>query len=143
MDYDDLKDLNKEYAEITKRMGEEFYKLFKKYLTKHPRLTVVNAIHLPLNTVMNLIVQDKKNTLPKLMPDLPDVFNRFLMPFSIIGDKWGKISGDEFCKAYREEYEKNFDRHVGWSDEQRDAFKEWFEAKIDVKPTKVGETPSN
>lgn len=125
MDYKQLSQLNKEFAELTAQMNDEFNELFQKWVEKNPRIAIVNGIHMPLNIVLNLIAQDKDNFLPEIMPDLPYVFMRFAYPFAKIKKNWGKKSGLQFVEEYGKEYVKLFaDRFA--SDEERKNFEEWF-----------------
>jgi len=126
MNLEELTSLNKDFAKLSTQMNKEFVQLFQKWLKKQPRLAVVLAIHMPANLILNLIQMDKNNDLPKLMPDLCQVFLRFAYPFTKVKDKWGKVSGEEFCKLYEEEYQKLFDKFFA-SEEEKENFKKWFE----------------
>lgn len=133
MDYEELSELNKEFADLTAQMTKEFTALFQKWLRKHPRVTIVNSVHLPLNLILNLIAEDHKNILPHMMPDLPNVFMRFAYPFSKIKNNWGKISGEEFVKAYGVEHGKLFGKMFE-SEEAKQQFLDWY--KHDTKKHK-------
>ena len=55
MDYEELSQLNKEFAEMFNEMSKEFGELFAKWIKKSPRLTMVGAVHLPINLIMQLL----------------------------------------------------------------------------------------
>lgn len=126
MDLDQLSQLNKEFAEQTQEMNGEFIDLFEKWKKKNFRLAIFNAIHLPINIILNIIERDKNSLMPKLFEDFPDVFERFLLPFVKIKDKWGKISSEKFAELYSKEYQKQF--YPFFIDaETKENFKEWYE----------------
>lgn len=127
MDYEELSELNKEFADMTVEMNREFLEIFQKWLKKSPRLASVNSIHLPLNLILSLIDKDEENILPKIVDDLPMVFLKFAYPFTKLKDKWGKISGKEFVKLYGEEHSKLYSKFFK-SEEERENFARWFEA---------------
>jgi hypothetical protein len=129
MDYDQLSELNKEFAAETIAMLKDFTDVFYKWRKKSPRMAMVNAIHLPLNIIMQLIQRDTNHTFCKAVPELPDMFIRFMMPFTKLRKKWRKVSGVEFCKLYGELHGKQFD---DWfvTPEQKETFKEWFDDDI-------------
>lgn len=124
MDYNKLEDLNKEFAQQSNEMNQEFIELFKKWLKRDPRTTMINAVHLPLNVIMNLIKQGK--TVSTVFPELPDMFIRFFKPFEILKNKWGKIPDTEFANEYKKIYESQF---IEWfpSKEEKEKFVKWFE----------------
>lgn len=125
MDFEELSKLNKEFAEQTKQMSKEFTELFTKWLKKSPRLSCINALHLPINSIVQMLLLDDKNLIPEILNDFPEVFERFLKPFTIIKDKWGKVSSKEFADLYYVEYQKQFDKFFA-SDEEQKNFQDWF-----------------
>lgn len=126
MDIDQLSQINKEFAEHSRQMHEEFLDVFKKWQKKSFRLSIVMALHLPMNLILNLMNIDEKDHIPRLVEDLPDMMLRFLSPFAKIRDSWGKISSKEFSALYGVEYQKQFDEFFP-TKEYKDAFQKWFE----------------
>jgi hypothetical protein len=125
MDYEELKKLNIEFAEQTNEMTQEFVGIFRKWMKKNPSLTIVNSIHLPLNILINLI--DTADDLgSKALPELPDVFKRFLMPFIILKTSWGKIPDKKFIKEYERIYQSQFGEFFP-EEELKELFKKWIE----------------
>jgi len=61
------------------------------------------------------------------MPDLPDVLNRYLVPFNKIKMLWGVINDDEFFKEYYKAYQDQFEEFF-ITEEQKITFKEWYES---------------
>lgn len=109
MDYETLRELHKQFAEDSAQITTEFNELFAKWLKKCPRTTIVLSVHLPINIIMNLIESDENGDLYQVFPELPKVMERFLAPFKVIEDQWGKISGKEFAELFSKLYEKQFD----------------------------------
>ncbi len=108
MDYETLSKLDKEFSEQAQEMTKEFSELFEKWKKRSLRLSVVMAIHMPINNILNMLNLDKQNVMQRLFEDLPDVFIRFLTPFVKIKNQWGKVSSEEFVKMYAREYENQF-----------------------------------
>lgn len=127
MDLDDLSKLNRQYADDTRQMFQEFIELFQKWKKKDARIAMINCLHMPINTLMNILLQDEESLMPIAFKDFPDVFERFLNPFVKIKNKWGKISSNEFAKLYQKEYEKQFGDELGFSKKQIESFRKWFE----------------
>jgi|SRR6185436_6372940 len=122
---EDLKALSKEFHENSHKLMADFEKTFRKWYKKDPRLTIVQTIGLPLSTLANLA---KSNTnMSKAMPDLPDVLNRYLVPFNKIKMLWGVINDDEFFKEYYKAYQDQFEEFF-ITEEQKITFKEWYES---------------
>jgi len=132
MDLEKLAELNAEFAKDAEQMSEEFLELFQKWKKKSTRLTVIMAIHMPLNIIMSMLFIDKDNHFPRLMEDFPDIFVRFLKPFVKIKDQWGKISSKEFVSAYKKEYESQFDP-LFFDQEQKEIFKKWFKKQLTIR----------
>src|SRR5271170_3360135 len=109
MDLKELSKINKEFADQAAEMSKEFSDLFEKWKKKSLRFSVIMAIHMPINIIMNMLYLDKNNHLPRLVENFPDIFERFLTPFMKIKDQWGKVSSREFTDLYKIEYEKQFD----------------------------------
>ncbi len=125
MDYKQLSELNKDYAEKTAEMFNEFAALFQKWKNNYPRLTMVNSIHFSVNIMMMLLNMDEKNQFPKCIEDLPEVFERFVNPIVKLKSKWGKVSSKDFVELYRKEYDKQFG-DVFHSEEEKENFMKWF-----------------
>jgi len=136
MNFEEMSELNEKFAEEFKQMTEEFYGIFEKWKNKSVRLTCVAAMHLPINLIMSLIASDKNSSLPRIFPELPDMFERFFKPFFIIKEHWGKVSCQEFTKLYAEEYEKQFTRFFA-SEQAKKKFSEWFEADTKKHKKKI------
>lgn len=127
MNKTDLEKLNKEYADQTKLMSHEFIEIFEKWLERNPRLAIVNGVHLPLHITINLI---KRSSAPisVLFPELPDMFIRFMKPFEILRDKWGKMPDKEFIEQYTKIYESQFDEWFP-SEKEKENFEKWFKSQ--------------
>lgn len=142
MDYEELSALNKEFAEMMSQMGNEFTELFRKWITKSPRLGMIGLVHLPINVIMMLMDKDEKNVLPHVFPEFPQMFARFLLPVIHLHSEWGKVSSKEFAELYGVEYQKQFKEFIPDEKKMKD-FKEWFEAdtkKHEKKKAKKNET---
>jgi len=109
MDYEKLRILHEQFANDYAQISKEFGELFAKWLRKCPKTTIVASVHLPISIIMNLIESDKNGDVYEAFPELPQVLERFLAPFKVIEDQWGKISGKEFVELYSKLYEKQFD----------------------------------
>ncbi len=125
MDYEQLEKLNKKFAEESKEFQKEFAKLFRKWMKKSPRMTAVNAFHLPINLFLNVIADVKG--VEEIFPELPLVYMRMIYPFTKLRKEWGKIPSKEFVKRYTELYESQFNDKFD-SEEDRENFKKWFDA---------------
>ncbi len=122
MDFETLSKLNAEYAKESQLFWDEFIDLWKKWMKKSPRLAVVNALHFPLNLIMNMI----DNGLPQAVPEVPDMMERFLTPMILLKDVWGKIPGKVFIEKYKALYESQWEK-LGITPEMKKNFKEWYE----------------
>jgi hypothetical protein len=129
MDLDDLSKLNQRFSDEYAEMNKEFNELFNKWLKKSPRLCCIMSIHLPINIIMSMIHEDKNNDIPKICPELPHMFERFLAPFIKIKKHWGVISCAEFSELYSKEYKAQFDEFIP-DEENRKKFKEWFDKDL-------------
>lgn len=126
MDLKELETLNRECAKDSEEFFNEFVKLFNKRFKKgNKRMTIINFIHLPLNGILNMIAQDKKNLMCEIFPELPDTFIRFMRPFIKLKKSWGKIPNDEWVKEYGRLHSKQFDEWFP-SEEEKKNFEEWF-----------------
>lgn len=122
---EDLKALSKEFHENAHKLMADFEKTFRKWYKKDSRLTIVSTIAIPLSTLSNMA--QSNNNMSKAMPDLPDVLNRYLMPFNKIKMLWGVINDDEFFKEYGKAYQDQFEEFF-INEQQKKTFKEWYEA---------------
>ncbi len=125
MEYEQLKRLNKTFAQETIEFNNDFFKLHRKWFKKSPRMTMVMSIHLPINMIMSMI-GESEIPVHELFPELPDMFIRFVAPFIKLREKWGKIPGDEFAEEYQKLYESQFNK-VFETDEDKEKFQKWFE----------------
>lgn len=127
MDLKDLKKLNKQCAKETKEFFDDFIKLFKERMDKgDKRMAIVNMIHLPLNGIMNMISEDKKNLMCEVFPELPDMFIRFMMPFMKLKVLWGQIPNKEWAEEYGRLHASQFDDWFATPEEKKN-FTNWFE----------------
>jgi hypothetical protein len=129
MDLEQLKELNKDFAEETKQFNNEFIDLFKKWLENgNKRLAIINMVHLPLNGILNVIAEDKENVMCEVFPELPDMYVRFFMPFLKLKVLWGTIPNEKFVEEYSRLYQAQFDEWFS-TEEERKQFREWFETQ--------------
>lgn len=122
MNYEELEQLNAEFAKKSELMTKEFFQLFQKWMKDDPRLTTVNMLSLPTNLIMKLICRFPE--FHELFPELPDVYVRYYKPFEKIKEHWGKVSGKEFVDMYEREYQKQFDNWFP-SQEEKEEFVKW------------------
>ncbi len=127
MEFKEIEKLNKEFAKLTEKMTSDFITLFNKYMKKDPRATMILMLHLPLNLMLN-IVDNSKIDMNEIFPEFPDMYIRFMKPFIILREKWGKIPNKQFVKEYGELYEKQFN-HLFPSEEYKNAFEIWIKGE--------------
>lgn len=133
MDYKGLSDLNKDFAKKAKEFNQDFVNLFNKWAKIDVRLTMVCALNLPINLIINIIKNNSKELFfSTLFPEFPNVILRQLIPFNEIKEKWGKISDKEFIDEIIELHSKQFDTWFP-SKEDREKFKQWYESTNKVK----------
>lgn len=130
MDFEGMKKVNEKFANESKFFYKDFIELWEKWYKKSPRLSIVNTLHLPINLIMNMLDAG----LPLVFPALPNMMERFLMPFILLKDVWGKIPPEKFREKYDLLYESQWDK-VGFNEEEREAFKKWYEANCKEKNT--------
>lgn len=128
MDIKDLQKLNVEFAKFSQEFNDEFINLAQKYLRRDKRSAIVNMVHLPLNLIMNIIAMDDKNVMPKIFPELPDMFIRFMRPFIKLKVLWGQIPNAEWASEYKRLHSAQFDEWFPSEEEKRN-FTQWFEGK--------------
>lgn len=128
MQLEDLKKLNADFAEDSFQMTKDFGKLFKKWMKKNPKLASLQSIHLPISILINLLNNCSENQMSKVLPELPDVFKRFMLPFLILKSSWGKIPDKAFAEEYTRLYELQFS-DVSITEEIKQKFKEWYEGE--------------
>ena len=109
MDLKLINEINPELGNLLEEFHQEYLGILSKWMMKSPQTAIIGFVNFPLNAIMQLILSDEEQQLVELLPDLPDIFIRFMFPFTEIKDKWGKVSNEEFCKLYDEHYERQFD----------------------------------
>lgn len=128
MNLEELEKLKKEAAQETEEFNNAFVELFKeRYENGNKRMAIINMLHLPINGIINMIDQDKKNLMCEILPELPDMFIRFMMPFTKIKHLWGKIPNEEFVNEYGKIYQSQFEEWFP-TDEHKKNFEDWFNA---------------
>ena len=135
MNYEQLEQLNKQFSEETKEFYEDFVKVFRKHMKKSRRSAIVNMIHLPVNGILSIIAEDEKNVICEALPELPEVFIRFMNPFIKLKHLWGKIPNEQWAKEYGRLYSDQFEGCFPSEEEKKD-FKEWFEGQNQNGDTK-------
>ena len=128
MDYEELEKLNKEFAQESYQIMQDFNEVFMKWFKKSPRTAIVIMIQFPINVLGMSINKIPENFHSKCFPELPDMMYRFMNPFITIREKWGKIPDKEFMEEYSKIYQAQFD---DWfpSEEEKDKFNKWFKAQ--------------
>lgn len=128
MDYDELEKLNKEFAKETIEIMKDFNEVYKKWFNKSPRTTILIMMQLPINVLSQSIENMSDNLHSKCFPELPNMMYRFMNPFKLLKEKWGKISDKEFMKEYAEIYQSQFE---DWfpSEQEKEQFKKWYKKK--------------
>ena len=127
MNFEELAVLNKELAEQSKAINKDFFEIFKKWVEKSPKVTLINMMNLPINMFLCSASECDNNETSELFPELPFVYMRMIRPFVKLRNEWGKIPDKEFCKIYVEIYESQFDEWLP-SDEDKESFKKWFQS---------------
>jgi hypothetical protein len=127
MDYAELETLNKEFAEQTKQMIEEFAELYQKWMKKDARTTLVHLGSLPINMLMTLMTNGD-NHVSKVFPELPDMYERYFMPFQVLKDKWGVIPDSKFVEEYGKVYQSQFTAFFPDEQEKKN-FERWYKAQ--------------
>ena len=130
MDQEKMKKLNADFAEKSELLTKEFHGLFKKWMKKNPRLTMLMALNMPINALINICTEFEESS--KIFPDLPDVFFRMINPFIILKEKWGKVSNKEFFQEYIKIYESQFEDFF-IDEEMKENFKKWHNANSKKK----------
>lgn len=124
MKLEEFERVSKKFYEDSKDINNEFNKLFAKWLKKSPKVTMLNLLNLPLNTMLNLMSSTNINFY-ELLPDLPNAYIRMIAPFIKLKDEYGKISNKEFCDKYVELYESQFEKFFN-NEEEKEAFKKFM-----------------
>lgn len=127
MNFEHLEELNKEFASELSEIQKEFNEVFQKWIKKAPRTCIVSILSLPLGIIFTLM-QQKDGVIEGIFPELPDVWERYLSPWILLKEKWGKISSEQFMKEYGDLYESQF---KAWflSNEEKEAFHKWYRAQ--------------
>lgn len=127
MNYDQLVELNKEFAQESVELQDEFTELFEKWLRKSPRLALVSFLSLPIGIILTLM-EKKDGAIEELFPDLPNVWRRYLSPWIALRDKWGKIPSQQFIEEYGKLHSEQYDEWFP-SKEEKAAFTEWYKGQ--------------
>lgn len=105
----DLKNKHTKFHDDSKQFHKELFVIIMKWLKKEPRLTLINAMHFPLNLVLNLLIEAEKVKIDlEEFNDLPNIFIRTMKPFEKLKDDFLKIPMQNFVKKYGELYEAQF-----------------------------------
>lgn len=123
MNYEELKKLHEEFAKNSKKMNDEFTSMFKKWLKKDPRLTMLGMFTMPINLMCGALSTFEKAS--ELFPEFPDVLIRQFKPFEKLKDKWGKIPSKKFFEEYAELYNSQFDKFFA-SEQDKKEFTDWY-----------------
>lgn len=107
MDYKELEQHHKKFSDLSQKLMHEYMEVCMRHFKDNPRMTMVVTLSMSVNIIMEMYMT-AGNTMTQILPDLPDIFIRYMKPFEKIKESWGKVTPEEFIKLYGEEHSAQF-----------------------------------